>query len=337
MPKDARAVRFSMGGTMTFSTFEEVAACARTFEELGISTFYASDHMFGVGLSPLETPVMEPWTLITGLAAVTKRLRFGVLVSGVTYRHPSMVAKIASTLDVISHGRLDLGIGGAWSKDDHVAFGIDFPALKERQARLREAVEILDGLLSRPRFSYKGQYYHLQDAFCLPGPVQKPRPPILLAAVGDSGVDLAARYAQTWCAVATPPFAKERIARLQAKAREAGRDPKEIECAVFIALHLSDDAAAVRRDLDQRISRMAVTAGQKRTVFAQVRNCLPEESPQERLRAQILAGNGAQIAEQVHRFVEAGVTHIIVMTPRPFDRRIIEKFHKEVMTPFVGN
>ncbi len=336
MPKDRKAVRFSMGGTMSFSSFQQVADIARTLEDLGFSTYYSSDHLMGVGTAPnAETPMMESWTLITALAAVTTRLRLGVLVTGVTYRHPSMLAKIAVTLDIVSNGRLDIGIGGAWSKGEHDAFGIAFPALKERQERLGEAVEILDGLLSKPRFSYSGKYYRLQDAPFAPGPVQKPRPPILLAAVGDSGVDLAAKYAQTWCAVATPAYAKERIGRLEAKAREAGRDPKEIECAVYIALHLSDDAAEVRRALDASISR--ITSQQKRQTFAQARNSMPSDSLEMRARAGALIGSGGQIVEQIHQYVAAGVTHIIVMTPRPFDRRLAEKFRKEVMTPFVGN
>ncbi len=336
MPKDATAVRFSMGGTMGFSTFEQVVEVARTLEDLSFSTYYSSDHLMGVGTAPnAETPMMEGWTLITALAAVTKRLRLGVLVSGVTYRHPSMLAKIATTLDVVSNGRLDIGIGGAWSKGEHDAFGIPFPALKERQARLGEAVEILDGLLRNPHFSYAGKYYQLQNAPFAPAPVQKPRPPILLAAVGDSGVDLAAKYAQTWCAVATPAFAKERITRLEAKARDAGRDPKQIECAVYIALQLSDDAAEVRRALDA--SMLRITSQEKRQTFAQARNSMPGDSLEVRARAGALMGNGAQIVEQLHQYVAAGVTHFILMTPRPFHRRLAEKFRKEVMTPFVGN
>jgi len=324
-----------MGGTMGFRTFAEALECARAIEELGFTTLYASDHMLGVSSMAVDIPAMEPWTLITALAAATKRLRFGVLVSGVTYRHPSMLAKIASTVDVVSNGRLDIGIGGAWSKDDHLAFGLDFPPLAERQERLREAVEILDGLLTRPSFSYQGKHYRLQDAVVSPGPVQKPRPPIMLAAVGEAGIEIAARHAQMWCAVVTPAFAADRVALLSAKARAIGRDPAAIECAQYSSIFLSDDAREVRRTLEAGIAR--ITDAKKRPVLAQARNALGGEPVEERAMANALIGNAEQVTARIRAYVAAGVTHFIIMTPRPFDRRLIDKFRKEVMTQFIGN
>lgn len=320
---------------MGFRTFAETLECAHAIEELGFTTLYASDHMLGVSSMAVDIPAMEPWTLITALAAATKRLRFGVLVSGVTYRHPSMLAKIASTVDVVSNGRLDIGIGGAWSKDDHLAFGLDFPPLAERQERLREAVEILDGLLTRPSFSYQGRHYRLQDAVVSPGPVQKPRPPILLAAVGEAGIEIAARHAQMWCAVVTPAFAADRVALLSAKARAIGRDPSAIECAQYSSIFLSDDAREVGRTLEAGIAR--ITDAKKRPVLAQARNTLEGELVEERAMANAFIGNAEQVTARIRAYVAAGVTHFIIMTPRPFDRRLIEKFRKEVMTQFIGN
>lgn len=334
MPKDAKSVRFSMSGTMGFGKFEELVECAKTIEEFGFSSYFASDHMLGVSAMPVDIPAMEPWTLISALAPVTKRLRLGVLVSGVTYRHPSMLAKIASSLDVISKGRLVLGVGSAWSKNDHEAFGIDFPPLKERQQRLREAVEILDGLFTRPSFSYKGQYYRLKDAVCVPAPVQKPRPPLLLAAVGDAGIEIAARHAQIWCAVVTPAYAKDCVDRLVAKTREIGRNPDEIECAQFSRVTLSDDAAEIKRT---KAALVAQLSSRGPTAFAQTRNSMPGESLEARIGASLLIGSASEIREQIHRYVAVGVTHIILSTPRPFDRRLLEKFRKDVMSAFIGN
>ena len=109
MPR--KPIRFSISGTMGFATFHEVLEVAKTVEDLGFSAFYTSDHLHGVAGAPLEVPLMEPWTLVAGLAAATSRLRLGCMVSGVTYRHPSMLAKVCGTIDVISGGRLEMGIG----------------------------------------------------------------------------------------------------------------------------------------------------------------------------------------------------------------------------------
>lgn len=326
-----RVLRFSMSGTMGFRTFEEVLEVAQTLEDLGFHSFYASDHLYGVAGMPVQTPALEPWTLMAGVAASTKRLRLGVLVSGVTYRHPSMLAKVTATLDVISHGRLDLGIGGAWSKDDHLAYGLPFPPIRERQERLEEAVEIIHGLFTQDLFSFQGKHYHLRDAVFEPKPVQKPRPPFLIAAVGDRSLEIAARRAHLWASVSTPAFAAQCVAKLRARESAHGRNPDEIVCGQYSGLLLSDDREQVRRLIAERVRRME--AQERQPVFSQARNSLDGESAEERVRASLLAGSAEEVRAQVQRYAQAGVTHIILMTPRPFDRPLIERFKRQVMEP----
>ncbi|MBI3744260.1 MAG: LLM class flavin-dependent oxidoreductase [Chloroflexi bacterium] len=273
------------------------------------------------------------WTIAAGLGAVTKRLRLGCLVSGVTYRHPAMLAKVTATVDQISHGRLELGIGAAWSKDDHIAYGLDFPSLKERQERLEEALAIIDSLWTQPSTTFIGKHYQVRDAVFEPKPVQKPRPPILIAAVGDRGIALTAKYAQIWASVSTPGFARQCIERIEAQCKAIGRDPREIEYSQYIGLMLSNDRRKVREAVEGRMKMLEAAA--RRPVMAQGRNALDGESAEARVRGSLLAGNGEEIREQVQRYVDVGVTHIILMTPRPFDRALVEKFRKGVMEGFI--
>jgi alkanesulfonate monooxygenase SsuD/methylene tetrahydromethanopterin reductase-like flavin-dependent oxidoreductase (luciferase family) len=331
-------VRFSISGTMGYGFPELVEKCA-VAEALGFEGFYASDHMHGVAGVPVDTPFMEPWTLLTALSGHARRLRLGVLVSGVTYRHPSMLAKIAGTLDVTSGGRMDLGLGASWSREDHLAFGLEFPALRERLERLEEAVELICGLWTHERFSFAGRYYQLRDALLAPRPAQA-RAPILLAGASPRLLRLTARRAQQWLSVSTAGFAGQCVAAIEEHCRQIGRDPNEIEFAQSSALLFSDSPAEIERVLAARMQfgATAKTAGgpvgSGAPGTAQGRIALPGESAAERARASILAGNPDEVRAQIQRYVDVGVTHIILQSPPPLDVKLLERFRREVMGGF---
>ena len=328
-----KPVRFSVGGTMSLGTFEQVVEIAQTLEELGFDGFYSSDHLFGVGgggsMRATFTPLLEAWTLMAGLAPVTKTLKLGCMVTGVTYRHPAMLAKICSTIDVMSNGRLVLGIGAAWSKGDHLAYGIPFPGLKTRQEMLGEALDVIHGLWTERSFSYEGKHYRVEDAPMEPKPVQKPRPPVLIAAVGETGLALTAKHAQYWASLSTPSYAAEKIARIEALCAERGRDPNEIEYMRYCDMLLTDDADRARDVIEQRGRSL-----QTQPSTAQARNSVDGEPLEARVRAGALIGSPAEMREEVARYVDVGVTHIVIMTPRPWDRRIAERFSNEVISAF---
>ena len=319
-------LRFSVSGTMGFASVEALVDKAQAAEELGYSTFYASDHLHGVAGAPLDAPFLEPWTLLAALAARTERLRLGCLVAGVTYRHPAILAKLAATVDRISGGRLEVGLGAGWSSADHVAYGLPFPPLRERLERLEETVEILRGLWTQERFSFEGAHYRFADAPFEPPPVQKPHPPFLLAGVSPRLLRLVARRASHWVSLSTPAFARNCIERIGRECRALGRDPSEIEHGLSIGVLLSSDAAEVERSLRERA--LPAPAGADR---AQGRMALEGESAEERARASLLAGTPEQIRERILRYVEAGVTHFILLTPPPFDPGLLERFRDQVI------
>lgn len=196
------------------------------FERLGFDSVWDCDH-FQQPSRP-QGPYFEGWTLLAGLAARTTTIRIGVLVTSNTFRHPGLLAKEAVTVDHISNGRLELGIGAGWFVPEHTAFGLDFPEPAELVARFREAVEIVDQLLRNDVTSYDGTYYQLNEAPFRPGPVQKPRPPLTLGAHRSKMLRIVAEYADRWNSHGSVEEMRERNRILDEHCAAIGRDPSEI-------------------------------------------------------------------------------------------------------------
>jgi len=203
----------------------------RLFEELGFDSAWDCDHF--IQPSRPTGPYFEAWTLLAGLAAVTSRIRIGVLVTSNTFRHPSLLAKEAMTVDHISNGRLDIGLGAGWYAPEHPMFGLDFPEPRERVERFKEAVQLLDATLRNDTTSYQGTFYQLKDATMRPRPVQQPRPPFVLAAHKPKMLRIVAEYAETWNSFGTPDEMRERNAILDAHCGDIGRDPKTIVRSLY--------------------------------------------------------------------------------------------------------
>ena len=181
-------------------------------------------------------PIWESWTVLASLAAITERLRLGVMVSSNTFRHPALLAHMAASVDQVSNGRLEVGLGAGWHEREHAAFGIDLPAAEERWGRLGEALEILDGLLTKDSFSFDGNYFQLADATLAMKSVQQPRPPLVIGGIGPKRtLPLVARWADHWNYFdpdATPQALRDRHDRLRELCADIGRDPDEIEVSV---------------------------------------------------------------------------------------------------------
>lgn len=175
-------------------------------------------------------PCMEGWVTLTALAQATTRLRLGNLVSGIHYRHPALLANMAATLDIISGGRLELGIGAGWNEEESGAYGMELGTPSERSDRFEEACEVIIGLLTQESTTFDGKFYQLNDARCEPKPVQKPHPPICIGGGGEKRtLRTTARFAQHWNFVGGTPeeFARKRDI-LHQHCTDVGRDPSEI-------------------------------------------------------------------------------------------------------------
>jgi F420-dependent oxidoreductase-like protein len=201
------------------------------YESLGFDSVWDCDHLIYV--SHPDQPYFESWTLLAALAACTSRIRIGVLVTCNTFRHPAVLAKAAITVDHVSNGRLELGLGAGWYRPEHLMFGIPFPRARILVNRFQEAVEILDRLLTEDTSSYDGKYYRLRSATSRPGPIQRPRPPLMLAGKGQRMLKIVARHADAWNAVGTPEEMRRRNALIDEECSRIGRDPATIRRSLY--------------------------------------------------------------------------------------------------------
>ena len=237
-------MRFGLDVAQQRMPWDELVRRVRLAEDLGFDGMWGFDHfqpMYGEG--PGET--FEGMTTLAALAGVTSRIRLGLLVTGVTYRHPSVLAAQAVTVDHASHGRLELALGSAWFDKEHRELGIPFLSTGERFDLLEDALEIMTRLFTGEVVSYEGKRVSLHDAALRPVPVQQPHPPIWIGGTGPTRtLPLAARFADVWHAFGTPNSLGEASARLDTLAAEAGRDPASIMRAGSLSL---DDLETARR------------------------------------------------------------------------------------------
>ena len=223
-------IRFGICTDQNLS-FDTLVERWQLFETLGFDSVWDCDHF---NQTSNETgPYFEGWTLLAALAARTERIRVGVLVSCNTFRHPGLLAQSAITVDHISNGRLELGIGAGYTEGEHGRFGIELPAPGERRRRFHEAVQIIDSLLRNETTTFKGEHYQLDGAYVRPGPVQKPRPPLTLGAHKTRMLRICAEYADTWNSLGSVDEIRERNQILDQHCADIGRDPKEIRRSFY--------------------------------------------------------------------------------------------------------
>ncbi len=203
----------------------------RAFERLGFDSVWACDHFQRPSIP--DAPYLEGWTLLAGLATRTERIRVGLLVTSNSFRHPPLLAKQAATVDHISGGRLELGLGTGWFEPEHRRFGLPFPPPKELVGRFREAVELVDLLLRQDTTTYDGRYYQVREAPFRPRPVQHPRPPLTLGAHGPTMLRIVAAYADRWNSYGTVQEIQERNALLDEACAAIGRDPGSIVRSLY--------------------------------------------------------------------------------------------------------
>jgi alkanesulfonate monooxygenase SsuD/methylene tetrahydromethanopterin reductase-like flavin-dependent oxidoreductase (luciferase family) len=229
-------------------SWSENASRVRFADELGFDGVWGFDHfqpMYGEG--PGEC--FEAQTTLAAWSGIAARARLGILITGMTYRHPSVYALEAITIDHASGGRLELAYGAAWFEKEHRELGIPFPSTGDRIDAFEEAVQIVRGLLTTDNFTFAGRHFSVKDATLRPRPVQQPHPPIWIGAMGEQRMmPIAARNADVWHAYADPKTFKEKSGRISQHAEAAGRDPATILRAS--SLSLEDDPDTIARNID---------------------------------------------------------------------------------------
>jgi F420-dependent oxidoreductase-like protein len=224
-----------------------LAATARAAEEGGCTTFTLMDHWFQMeSLATSQDPMLEGYTALGFVAAHTATMTLGLLVTGVTYRHPGLLAKTVTTLDVLSEGRAQLGIGAAWYEREHLGLGVPFPPLAERFERLEETLQICRQMWSDDEGPYAGKHYQLAETICSPRPVQQPRPRILVGGSGEQKtLRLVAQYADACNLFApSPDVVAHKLEVLARHCDDVGRDPAEIQKTIISGIKPLDDPDA---------------------------------------------------------------------------------------------
>ena len=306
-----RPMRFGIQTGPQHVTWPELADIWQVADGLKFDTAWTFDHFFPIMSDP-SGPQFEGWVTLTALAMLTRHVRVGTLVTGITYREPAVLAKMGASLDVITGGRLEMGLGAAWFQQEHEALGISFPPVAERIKRMGEACEIITRMWTEDAASWKGQYYEIKEAYCNPKPVQKPRPPILIGGGGEQlTLKMVARYADTWNSFGTIDVFKHKLEVLAEHCRAVGRDPDDIEKSVSLPPVLSKD----RSKLDAMLADMA---GRRAMSI-------------EEARAGMLWGSPDDAIKKLEAFRDLGVTHIILSLRPPYDSGQLELFAHEVL------
>ena len=237
-------LRFGIKTAQQFTTYEDILRVWQEADSIPVIVHaWAFDHFIPLGPDPTG-PQLEGWTLLAALAALTERLRVGLMVTGNIYRHPAVLAKMGATVDIISHGRLDFGIGAGWNELECRMYGIPLYPPGERIRRLGEACEVIKRLWTETVANFDGKYYQLKDARCEPKPVQKPNPPFVIGGSGEQlTLRIVAQYANIWNFVGgSVDTLRHKNEVLNGHCAAIGRDPRTIERSIQIAVNYNNPA-----------------------------------------------------------------------------------------------
>jgi F420-dependent oxidoreductase-like protein len=292
--------------------WDKAVEIAKLAEELGFDSLWVYDHVHNVP-RPANEAVFECWTVMAAISQLTSRIRLGQMVGCTSYRNPALLAKITSTVDVISGGRLDWGIGAGWYENEYRSYGYEFPKPAQRIKMLEETVEIVTRMWTEPTATFKGEHYEVSRAYCDPKPLQQPRPPVLIGGGGEQlTLRVVAKHADRSNFGGNPEQWEHKREVLKAHCASVGRDFDEIQLTwspeVFI-----------------RATEDEVLAADTRSLWGE---------PAESWRAGNLVGTPEQVAEKIRAYVDLGCTYFVPWcsdypddtTVRLFAERVIPEF-----------
>ena len=299
-------------------SWEQWLALADAAERSGLDALFRSDH-YSSGFGIPGRACLDAWATLAAIAARTERIRLGTLVSPVTFRHPAVLAKAAATVDQISGGRVEVGLGAGWNEGEHLAHGFPFPPLRERMTMLEEQVEIVHRLFTEDGVSFDGRHYRLEDCTSLPRPVQQPRLPLIMGGhAGPRAAALAARFADEYNAFlgAVPDIGAAR-GRLAQACEQACRDPASLVFSVMTTVCVGSDRAEVLERARLILRRLGDDGGD------------PEELLATRAEGW-LTGTTDEAIVRLHELAEAGVERVYLQHLAHEDVELVELLGSEI-------
>jgi F420-dependent oxidoreductase-like protein len=304
-------LRFGVQCAQEGASYPEFVAFWRRAEALGYDWLSFPDHFRPARLAP-DAPSLETTALLAAVAASTHRLRLSTLALCNGFRHPAVLAKTLATIDHVSGGRLELGLGAGWDAVEHEAYGLPFPSAGERVRRLEEAVQVIKALWTEERANFAGRYYTLREAICAPKPLQHPHPPVWIGGAGEQlTLRVVARHADGWNASILPPEEYAHKAEILARhCAEAGRDPAALKRSLVATVICAETDAAAEALLTR--------------LEAAFTGPLHRENN--------LVGGAESCAERLATYLRLGVTDIVVRAHiRPLGFQLIENFMRLVV------
>lgn len=297
-------MRFSYWPAPT-QPFKEVCELANAAADQGFEGVWYADHFMPDG-KETSAPWSEAWTTLSALAIAVPKLRLGPLVSGNTYRHPAILAKMAATLDHISEGRVVLGLGAGWQLNEHEQYGLEFGTIPTRLERLDEACQVIKALYTDEKSNFRGKYYQLDNASLEPKPVQ-PRLPLMIGGGGEKvTLKIVAKYADEWNTWGTVDTLKQKMAILDKHCADVGRNPSEIQRSAVALVFASDDSSFLKKMKSNKALRAS------------------------------LIGTPDEVAETMQAYADAGVQEFILpgfnLGPADNVRATLEMFSKTIIS-----
>jgi alkanesulfonate monooxygenase SsuD/methylene tetrahydromethanopterin reductase-like flavin-dependent oxidoreductase (luciferase family) len=295
MAAGGRPLHFGVQLQAQRTSWADWASAVRAVEQLGYGSVWTFDHLLPFA-GPDDGPAFETLTTLGAMALLTERARIGVLVNGVLYREPAVLAKAAAQVDEMSGGRLEFSLGAAWAEREFKAYGMDFPPFAERYARLDEALQLIKLLWGQHRTTFEGTYYQAHDAPCEPKPVQAPHPPITIGGTGTGSLRIAAKHADRLNMIGSPEQCagfSERLRQLHPLVAIARQRPEAETLAASIAASNGTDLAAVH---DRWI-----------------------------------IGDPHDVKERLRPYLEVGITHFVFAVGPPFDMAPLRLLREEVL------
>lgn len=264
-------------------------------EDRGFDSFWVMDHFHQLQMVGMPSePMLEGWTTISSLIGVTNKIKLGTLVSGIIYRHPSILAKIGATLDVLSNGRLFMGIGAGWNEQEALAYGIasTFPSVRERLDRLEEAIQIIRKMWTdEPTATFVGKYYQIKNAYCNPKPIQRPSPPILVGGEGEKRtLEIVAKYADACNLFGSSESVKRKLDVLKEHCKKVGRDYDLILKTKLGGILIEKSQEEAKEKAKQIFKGM----------------------PEQQIKEYLIYGTVETVQTQVEKLEEVGIQYFIV-------------------------
>jgi len=297
---------YTFPGVTNDKLFEQVVLLATTAEKAGFDSVWVMDHFYQLpNIGPPTEPMLEGYATLAGIAARTKTVRLGTLVTGVTYRNPAFLAKEVTTLDVVSSGRAILGLGAAWNEAEHRGYGYPFPPVGERISRLEEALQICRAMFREEAPTFEGRYYQIHGAINSPRPIQSNGPPIMIGGGGEQRtLKLVAQYGDMCNIFGDVATVRHKMDVLERHCETVGRDPSTIIKTRLGSLLIRQTDAEAERAFQQVLKRPGIN--------------------QEYVRSVFLVGGPDRVAEQAQRLLDAGLDGLIFNMPHMEDPEAIQ-------------